>query len=95
MTWVMTSGQPCFIETLTGKKAILYMLYRISCLYSYKNALPFAQETRLSMRAFFICRMVCHRTANAIFLMRRISLGSIFVKPKHFLPKSFSDAPMR
>ena len=32
---------------------------------------------------------------KAVFLMRRISRGSIFVKPKHLPPRSFSEAPMR
>ena len=32
---------------------------------------------------------------KASFLMRRISPASILVKPKHFFPRSFSDAPMR
>ena len=32
---------------------------------------------------------------KAVFLMRRISRESIFVKPKHLPPRSFSEAPMR
>ena len=37
----------------------------------------------------------CTDIANADFLMRAISPASILVNPKHFLPKSFSDAPIR
>ena len=37
----------------------------------------------------------CTDIANADFLMRTISPASILVNPKHFLPKSFSDAPIR
>ena len=32
---------------------------------------------------------------KAVFLMRRISRGSILVKPKHLPPRSFNEAPMR
>ena len=32
---------------------------------------------------------------KAVFLMRRMSAGSSFVKAKHLAPRSFSDAPMR
>ena len=32
---------------------------------------------------------------KAAFLIRRISRESIFVKPKHLPPISFSEAPMR
>ena len=38
---------------------------------------------------------VCQLSANATFLIPWISPGSSFVNAKHFVPRSFSDAPTR
>ena len=70
---------------------IFLTVIKAECLFRMTAYLIFC----LCHFSFSLADLSTENVIYATFLMRSISPASILVKPKHFLPRSFSDAPIR